>query len=373
VKITKVEAIELRLPEAEVLHYRWTACQDAIIVKIHTDEGITGVGDALSSPRVVKALIEAPASGASASGLGRLLIGMNPLDIKLITDMLQAKNLRLGRRGLICHAIAAVDIALWDIAGKFYNQPVYQLLGGAYHQKLRAYASILFGPDGNSTYEIAQRWVDKGFTAVKFGWSPMGQSEKLDLELVEGARRGVGDNNDLIIDAGCCWDTNTAIKRAQQFRDYNVLFLEEPLNRENLEGYRKLTSVASLPIAAGEGESGRFAWRYFIEQSGIDIAQIDVENNGITEAVRIADMAEDRGIRVVNHFYTNGIGLAACLHWLASCKSAFILEYCVEETPIRLELTKQKMPVVDGYVNVPEEPGLGVDLNEEVIERYRVG
>ena len=372
-KITKVEALELRLPESEVLADRATACQDAIIVKIYTDEGITGVGDAFSSPRVVKALIEAPVSGASASGLGRLLIGMNPMDIKPINDMLQAKNLRLGRRGLICHAIAAIDIALWDIAGKYYNQPVYQLLGGAFHKKFRAYASILFGPDGKSTYEIAKRWVDKGFTAVKFGWSPMGQSEKLDMELVGGARRGVGDNNDLIIDAGCCWDTTTAIKRAQQFMDYNVLFLEEPLSRENLDGYRKLTSVSTIPIAAGEGESGRFAWRNFIERSGINIAQIDVENNGITEAVRIADTAEDGGIRVVNHFYTNGIGLASCLHFLASRKSAFILEYCVEETPIRLELTKQKMPVIDGYVEVPEGPGLGVDLNEEVIEHYRLG
>ena len=371
-KITRVEAIELRLPEEEVSANRSSACQDAIIVKIHTDEGIVGVGDALSSPHAVKALIEAPVSGAGQIGLGKLLIGMNPLDIRTINDVLMTKNIRLGRRGMVCQAIAAIDIALWDIAGKYYQQPIYQLLGGAFHKKFRAYASILFGPDGKSTYEIARCWVDKGFTAVKFGWAPMGQSEKLDLELVEGARRGVGDKNDLLIDAGCCWDTNTAIRRAQQFKDYNVLFLEEPLDRENLQGYRKLTSVSPIPIAAGEGESGRFAWRHFIEQSGINIAQIDVENNGFTEATRIADMAEDYGIRVINHFYTNGIGLAACLHFLASRKSAFIFEYCVEETPIRLELTKQRMPVVDGYVELVEGPGLGIELNEETIKRYQV-
>lgn len=371
-KITRIEAIELRLPDEEIHEAKFSSCQDAIIVRIHTDEGIVGIGDAYSSPHVVKALIEAPLSGASASGLGRLLIGLNPLDIRPINHMLQARNLRLGRRGIICHAIAAIDIALWDIAGKYYNKPVHQLLGGAFHKKFRAYASILFGKDGNETREIGKRWVDEGFTAVKFGWTPMGQSEKLDLELVEGGRRGVGDDNDLIVDAGCCWDTNTAIKRAQQFQEYNVLFLEEPLNRENLEGYRKLTSVSPIPIAAGEGEMGRFAHQHFIEQSGINIVQIDVENNGITEASRIADMAEDHGIRVVNHFYTNPIGLAACLHWLASRQSAFILEYCVEETPIRQDLTKQKLPVVDGYVEVPEGPGLGVALNEEVIERYQV-
>ncbi len=371
-KITKVEAIELRLPEEEVLDLKATGCQDAIIVKVHTDEGIIGVGDTLSMPRAIKAMIEAPATGRSTSGLGRLLIGMNPLDIKVINDVLHDRNIRLGRRGMIHHAVGAIDIALWDIAGKYYNQPIYQLLGGAFHKKIRAYASILFGPDGNSTYEIAKRWVNEGYTAVKFGWAPMGQSEKLDLELVEGARRGVGDNNDIIVDAGCPWDSVTAIRRAQQFRDYNVLFLEEPLHRENYEGYKKLTSVSSLPIAAGEGEMGKFAWQNFIERTGIDYAQIDVESNGISESVKIADICEDHGLRVINHFYSNGIGLAACLHWLASRKSAFIFEYCVDESPIRHDLTKQKMPVVDGFVHVPEGPGLGVDLNDEMIERYRV-
>ena len=343
-KITKVEAIELRLPDEEVHAEKFSSAQDAVIVKIHTDEGIVGIGDSYSSPHMVKAAIEAPLSGASATGLARLLIGMDPLNIRPISHMLQAKNLRLGRRGIICHAIAAIDIALWDIAGKHYNKPIYQLLGGAFNKKLRAYASILFGKDGNETCEIAKRWVNEGFTAVKFGWSPMGQSEKLDLELVEGGRCGVGEKNDLIIDAGCCWDTNTAIKRAQQFQDYNVLFLEEPLNRENIDGYHKLTSVSPIPIAAGEGEAGR----------------------------RIADVAADHGVRVVNHFNTNPIGMAACLHWLASRQSAFILEYCVEETPIRQDLAKQKLSVVDGYIGVPEEPGLGINLNEEIIERYRV-
>jgi L-alanine-DL-glutamate epimerase-like enolase superfamily enzyme len=370
-KITHVEVIELRLPEEEVLEHKASSCQDALLVKIHTDEGIVGIGDAYTSPRATKALIEAPVSGASATGLGRLLIGQNPLDIKVINELLHAKNLRLGRRGLICHAIAAIDIALWDITGKYYDQPVYQLLGGAHHKKLRAYASILFGPDGNRTCQIGKHWINKGFTAVKFGWSPMGRSEKLDIELVEGARQGVGEH-DLIIDAGCCWDTATAIKRAHQFKDYNLLFLEEPLDRENIAGYQKLTHVSPIPIAAGEGVMGRFAWYHFIEKSGIDYVQIDLENNGITEAVRIADTVEDRGLRVINHFYTNGIGLAAGLHFLASRKSAFILEYCVEDTPIRWDITRQKMEISDGFVHVPEGPGLGIDLNEETIERYRL-
>lgn len=371
-KITKVEAIELRLAESEVLD-KASSAQDSLIIKIHTDEGIVGIGEVDSCPRVAKAAIEAPFSHSIASGLGRLLIGMNPLDIRVINEKLYQSTFYYGRRGLVVQAMGGIDIALWDIAGKYYNQPVYQLLGGVFHKKIRAYASILFGKDGDETCEIGKKWVKKGFTAVKFGWAPMGQSEKMDLELVEGARRGVGDENDVLIDAGCCWDTMTAIHRAKQFEDYKILWLEEPLDQDNLEGYRRLTSVSRIPIAAGEGESGRFAWRDLIERGGIHIAQIDIARNGFTEAARIADMAEDHGLRVVNHFYTTGINLAAGLHWLASRKTAFIFEYCVEETPLRWDVAKQKMEIDgDGYVHVPEGPGLGVDLDEKTIERYRV-
>ncbi|MFW6150079.1 MAG: mandelate racemase/muconate lactonizing enzyme family protein [Chloroflexota bacterium] len=371
-KITQVEAIELRLPEQEVFD-KASAGQNSLIVKVHTDEGITGIGEVDSSPRVAKAAIEAPFSHSLASGLGRVLTGMNPLDTRVIYETLYQSSFYYGRRGVVVHAMAGIDIALWDIAGKYYNRPVYQLLGGAFHKKIRAYASILFGKDGSETADIGRKWVDRGFTAVKFGWAPMGQSEQVDLDLVKGARRGVGDANDVLIDAGCCWDTMTAIRRARQFEDYGILWLEEPLAQDNLVGYQRLSSVSNVPIAAGEGEAGRFAWKDLIERGGIHIAQVDLARNGFTEAVRVADMVEDRGLRVVNHFYTTGVNLAAGLHWLSTRKSAFIFEYCVEETPLRWDVTTQKMEIdSEGFVHVPEGPGLGVDLNEETIDRYRV-
>lgn len=374
-KITSVEAIELRLPESELVGYgdRASPAGNTLIVKIHTDEGIVGIGEVESSARVAKAVIEAPPSMIMASGLERLLIGMNPLDIRAINDRLYQSSFYYGRRGVVVHTIGGIDIALWDIAGKYYNQPIYQLLGGAFQKKVRAYASVLFGKDGNATCEIGKKWVDKGFTAVKFGWKPLGESEKLDLELVEGARRGIGEGNDVLIDAGCCWDTMTAIRRAQQFEEYGILWLEEPLDQDNIEGYRKLTNVSKIPIAAGEGHCGRFEFRDLIERGGVHLAQVDLARNGFSEAVRIADLAEDRSLRIVNHFWTTGINLAAGLHWLASRKSAFICEYGVEDTPIRWDVTKQRMEIdSDGFVHVPEGPGLGVDLNEDIIEKYRV-
>jgi L-alanine-DL-glutamate epimerase-like enolase superfamily enzyme len=371
-KITKVEAIEVRLPESE-MEDKASAAQEALIIKIHTDGGIVGIGEVDSSARMAKAVIEAPMTHSVASGLERLIIGMNPLDIEIINEKLYQSTFYIGRRALVVHTIAGIDIALWDIAGKYYGKPIYQLLGGAFHKRIRAYASDLFGRDGKETSEKAKKWVDQGFTAVKFGWAPMGQSEKLDLELVEGARVGVGDENDVMIDAGCCWDTKTAKIRAKQFEQFRILWLEEPLQQDNLDGYRELSQVSNIPIAAGEGEAGIYAWWDLIMRGRIDIAQIDLARNGFTVARKVADLAEMRGLRVVNHFYSSPINMVAGLHWLASRKSAFVFEYCVEDTPIRTQMTKPEIKAVDGYMTVPEEPGIGIDLNEEAVERYRVG
>jgi len=185
--------------------------------------------------------------------------------------------------------------------------------------------------------------------------------------------RGVGDKNDVLIDAGCCWDTITAIKRARQFEDYNLSWIEEPLAQDNIEGYSKLTGSSRIPIAAGEGHCGRFDLADLILRGGIHIAQIDLARNGFTEAMRIADLAEDHSSKVVNHFWTTGINLAASLHFLAARKTSFILEYGVEETPIRWDVTKQKMKIdSEGFVHVPEGHGLGIELNDNTMEQLRV-
>ena len=370
-KITGVEAIELRLPDSYAgprLIVRQT-----LIIKVHTDEGIVGIGEVDSCPTVVRATVNAPPANSPISGLASVIIGENPLEIRHLNDKMYEASFDYGRGGVVFHTIGGIDIALWDIAGKYYNQPVYRLLGGPFQTKIPAYASTLFCSNGKETAEEGKKWAGKGFTSVKFGWHPMGQSEKLDLELVEGARQGIGDNRNLLVDAGCCWDTATAIKRAQQFEDYNLFWLEEPLARDNIDGYKQLSTVSRIPIAAGEGEAGRYAFRGLLEHGGIHIAQIDLVRNGITETMRIADMAEDRGLKVVNHHWSSDINLAASLHFLASRKSTFILEYCVAESPLRWEVTKKKMELdAEGYVHVPEGPGLGIELNEETIERYRV-
>ena len=368
-RITDVEAIELRLPQ---IVEKTSGAQDTLLIRIKTDAGIEGIGEVDSSPRVSKAIIEAPVSHTIVRGLREVLIGADPLDHEVLWHRMYQATIYMGRHAAVIHTMAGIDVALWDIKGKAYQQPVYKLLGGAFHKKLRAYASILFGSTPKETEQIGKRWIDQGFTAVKFGWEPMGKDEKTDIALVEHARRGVGDGSWLMIDAGCPWYARTAMKRERQFRDFGIFWLEEPLHPNDLAGYRKLSASSETAIAAGEGEATRDEFLRLMDEGDIDIVQIDPSRVGLTETMKIISLARDRHRRVVNHSYKTRISIAASLHLLAATPDAFVLEYCVEDSPLSLELANERFPLVDGFVQVPEEPGLGVTLNEKTVEKYRV-
>lgn len=369
-KITDVEAIWLQLP---VVDERCDGTQDTLVVRVHTDAGIVGIGEVDSSPMVAKAIIEAPLSHAIARGLRQCVIGQNPLDIAVLWERMYQGTIFFGRGGAAQQAISGVDMALWDIMGKALGVPVYQLLGGAFHTKLRAYASNLFGDTPEATYAQAQRLVDQGFTAVKFGWGPLGQSEQLDIALVKAARAGLGDRVDLMIDAGLCYDASTAIRRAHQFAEYRPYWLEEPLHPDDLEGYTRLVQASPLRIAAGEQETTIQGFRALLD-AGLDVIQPDVARvGGISRAIEIGRLTAQRRRLCVNHSYKTGISIAASLHFLAALPNATLLEYCVEQSALRQSLTRQQFPVVDGCVAVPQEPGLGIDLDEAVVARHRVG
>jgi L-alanine-DL-glutamate epimerase-like enolase superfamily enzyme len=268
--------------------------------------------------------------------------------------------------------MSGIDIALWDIKGKALGMPVWKLLGGGFHQKIRCYASSLFGPTPEKTGELARRYRDQGFTAVKFGWDPMGQDEKTDIALVREGRRGLGDA-DLCIDAGLVWDAKTAIQRARAFEEYRIFWLEEPLRPDDYDGYRKLSEASPLRIAAGEEESNRQSFLDLMDRGRIDVVQVDLTRcGGFTEAMKIAALAWDRGLPVANHGFTTYINVTAALHWLNSIPNALICEFVAEEeTNLREQITKQKLRARDGYLDVPQEPGLGIELDEEAIARYR--
>ena len=370
-KIIAVEATYLRLPQVKE---QCDSGQDALIVQVHTDAGITGIGEVDSAPMAAKGAIDGPFSHTTACGLGQLVIGEDPFETEYLWHKMYRGSIYGGRRGVGMHAISGIDMALWDIKGKALGQPVWKLLGGGFHKKIRAYASSLFGATPQQTGERARRFRDRGFSAVKFGWEPMGQDEQTDIALVREARKGLGDDADLMIDAGLVWDAKTAIQRARAFSEHRIYWLEEPLMPDDYEGYRKLSAATEVRIAAGEEESNRQSFLQLMDQGKIDVVQVDLTRvGGFTEAMKVASLAVDRGLPVVNHGFTTYINVAAALHFLNSIPNSFILEFVVEEeTTLRDYITRQKIEARDGYLEIPCEPGLGIELNEEAIEKYRV-
>jgi len=369
-KITRVDALVLRLPEVTA------ACdgtQDTCLVKIETDTGLTGWGEVDSCPTVVKAIVDAPLSHQICNGLANALAGADPLAIEVcMTRMMNAANY-YGRTGVGLHAMAGINLALWDIAGKAYGQPVYRLLGGPYHRKFRAYASVLFGDTPALTYEIGRRLADRGFTAVKFGWGPMGQNEEQDIALVREAQRGVGDTVDVLIDAGQVWDWKTALARANGFAEFSPFWLEEPLQPDDVEGYAQLTANSPIPIATGEAEARLEDFERLVVDGGLDWVQPDPGRCGLSTMVEVGRMAYRHHRQVVNHSFKSGITIAASLHALAALPNASIFEFCMSDSPLRHKLTHERFDIdTDGFVAVPETPGLGVSIDEETVNRYRV-
>lgn len=367
--INDVTAYVLRLPHVT------DACdgtQDTALIRISTDEGIVGWGEVDSCPSVVKAIVDAPLSHKICNGLANILTGMDPTRIDdCMLAMYEGVNY-YGRTGVGAHAMAGINIALWDLAAKAAEKPVYQLLGGDGRKKYRAYCSVLFGDTPNDTYELARCYADMGFTAIKFGWGPMGQSEKTDIALVKQARKGAGDDIDILIDAGQVWNWQTALLRARQFAEFNPFWIEEPLHPEDIDGYAELTRESPIPIATGEAESDLRQFERLVSDGGLHWIQPDPGRCGITTFVKAGEYANKHGCRVVNHSFKSGITIAASLHALAAAPDGELFEYSMSDSPLRQELTKESFDVVDGYISVPEVPGLGATIEKSVFEKYLV-
>jgi L-rhamnonate dehydratase len=371
-KITRVEAIHLRLPD---VNERCDGSQETLVVKVHTDAGLTGVGEVDSSSQVAKAIIDAPLSHKICRGLAECVLGQDPFEIERLIHRMYEGSIFFGRQGAAIQAMSGIEIGLWDIVGKATKRPVYQLLGGGFRKRFRAYASILFGDTPDETERIGRGLAAQGYRAVKFGWGPMGQSEAGDIAHVRAARQGLGTETELMVDAGLCWDTATAIRRAQQLGPFNLTWLEEPLHPDNMQGYGRLcASNPPMRIAAGEEICDVKEFQQMMDVGGIDVVQVDVTRvGGLARSKHIGWDAVQRHRLCVNHSYKTGINIAASLHFVAALPNTHYFEYCVEQGDLRKHLTKQAFPVIDGDISVPEEPGLGVELNEEIVAKYRVG
>ncbi|HMJ65568.1 MAG TPA: mandelate racemase/muconate lactonizing enzyme family protein [Candidatus Binatia bacterium] len=368
----KIAQIICQILRVRSVEKKTASSQDVVLVRVRTNDGLEGIGEADASPEVVKAIVDAPYSHNIACGLREILIGENPLENERLWHKMYRRTQYFGRTSVTIAAMSAVDMALWDLKGKLFNQPIHALLGGKHHDRILAYASILFGRDGTATRDVGRKWTKAGYKAVKFGWEPMGQSETLDLELVQGARDGLGPEATLLIDAGCVWDARTALRRAHSFAEYKIGWLEEPLRPDDVDGYVWLRDRSPVPIAAGEAECGRESFRPLIDRRALDVYQVDLSRCGFTDAAYIRARVEEIGARLCNHCYTSPITVAACLHWLSTCRDAFIFEDCVDDSPMRTHLTRERVQATNGWIEVPKGPGLGVTLNEEFVKEYLV-
>jgi len=367
--ITDVEAVHLRLPNVEEIA---DGTQDVLVIRIRTDVGLTGIGEVSSQSYVCKAIFEAPRSAERRHGLAYLLRGANPLDVEGLWHRMYYHTSRYGRRGAALHAISGADLALWDVRGKALGKPVYELLGGPHRYSIRAYASYLFGATPQETADLAHQAVDLGLTAVKFGWGPFGKDLATDLAHVEAARRAIGDQHDLMIDAGCSLTINSALDRARRLAPLKISWLEEPLSQDDLKGYAALCPESPVPIAGGEGETTRWGFEDLIER-GLHVIQPDVAIcGGLTVAREASSLAEFAGRRCVPHCFSTGINLAASLHWMSTCPNGDLVEYCLRPSPLMRRLVRNLPPLAGGQVPLPRGPGLGIELDEEVIREFRV-
>ncbi|MDQ3103236.1 MAG: mandelate racemase/muconate lactonizing enzyme family protein [Actinomycetota bacterium] len=373
-KITDVEAVVLR--QAVLNEGIADGSQDDLVILVSTDEGITGIGEVDSAPEAVQALVQQRGSHAVATSLRDALVGEDPLDVERLWDKMYRSVIYVGRRGIAIHAISGIDIALWDIKGKAIGKPVCELLGTPVRDRIRAYASMLMPDTPEETAERVSALKERHFTAVKLGWGPLGKDADLDVKLAAAAKEAAGDEVEILIDAGLGYvaDADTAIRVARELEELGIYWLEEPFEPDEYEAYAKLADAVEITIAAGEQDATRWGFRELIERGHVDLIQPDVTRcGGITETLRIAELAREHGVQTVPHAWKSGIIKAASLHVNAVLPDALFQEYCVAETEINTKLTKQLLPIeADGCVAIPTAPGLGVDLDLDVFESLRV-
>jgi D-galactarolactone cycloisomerase len=368
-KITDVRTIPLRGATHDT---GWPGGTDPneqmnTLLEVHTDEGLTGLGSCFTKLHFVEAALRE---------LRPLLVGETVFEAERVGEKLRQHTFWYGRGGAVEHAISGVDIALWDLMGKALGQPVSRLLGGNYRDRLKPYASILFD-DPPALREKLLAQVARGFRAIKMGWRPFGRvSRKLDELLIRTARDAVGEDVELMVDAGGSeqfWPHSVTWARAtaKMLGDYDITWFEEALKPDDLEGFKELRQTSPVKIATGEVFTRRQTFQPYITQRALDIIQPDMTKcGGLSEGRRMAWLAYDHGVLLVPHGWNTAVGVAADLALTAAMPVAGWVEYqtgvpYIEELidpPFRLDS--------DGLLPVPTGPGLGIKLNPEALAKY---
>ncbi len=375
-KITDIEAIHLRCEDPNIGLF--DGSYDDCVIRVSTDEDITGIAEVESLAPAIQAIIYAEPAHTHAWGLRKLLLGRDPTETGELWQLMYEATDYIGRRGIVMHAIGGIDIALWDILGQAERKPIAELLGGIKRDRIEAYGTIY--PMARTPEAVASQVEDAmsrlRLRNIKFAADPWWMEDPdLTARLLESARSTLGREGKMIIDAALAYRTaEEGLRLIPIFRAVNVAFLEAPLPLDDLEGHARMAE-AGLPL--GVGDLGFTHVNEFIDamdRGCASICQPDITMaGGFTGLMRIADAARKRNKRVVPHGYKSNIEIAANLQFLANHWTAELLEYSTSRSPLRWEMCEEAIPVCpDGLVEVPRCPGLGVHLNQETLERYRV-
>lgn len=329
------------------------------LVRVRTDDGIEGIGSAYSHPELVRTVIE--------GNLRDLLVGEDPSQVEALWSKMYGITRWYGRKGAAMSALGAVDMALWDIRGKTEGRPVYRMLG-AQRDRVPVYASALLWKDPTELADEASGYVQDGFNGVKMR---LGRSWDYDVTAVRAVREAVGPDLHLMVDGSMRYELATALFLARELEAVGAFWFEEPFPPEEVELFAALRPLVNVPLAAGENEFGVQGFGELVRANALDIVQPDCcRSGGITECHRVGMLAAARGIGVATHTWSDAVALVANMHLIAALPTGITVEMDRTGNPFIDDLLIEPLVLRDGELALPEAPGLGIDLNEDIVQRY---
>jgi len=378
-KITQVRAHVLRsaLEQPFSFSQGWVSSRGATLVEVQTDDGITGWGEALCQglqpPEIAAAAID--------HALKHLVVGEDPLQPEVLWHRMYHYTRDYGQKGAVVGAISGIDIALWDICGKARNAPVAKLLGGAFRTRVEAYATGFYRIKGHGEApRLAQEFEThcaNGFRALKI---KLGFGIADDLAVMKAIWEA-SKGKEVMIDVNHAYSVTDAIRLGRELEDmgWRLRWYEEPVVQEDLDGYAEVRRALATPIAGGENEYTGFGFRQLLEKRAVDIAQPDIcIAGGFTGCRHIVALAHAHGVQVNPHVWASAVGQAASLQLIASIPVAnhslfpkdILLEFDTSSHPFRNELTSDPLKQKNGWVEIAQKPGLGIEVNRQILEKY---
>jgi D-galactarolactone cycloisomerase len=373
----RVHVLRSALEQPFAFSQGWVASRGTTLVEVTTDQGIVGWGEALCQglqpPEIAAAAIE--------HALAPLVIGADPLEPEVLWHRMYHHTRDYGQKGAVIGGISALDIAFWDIAGKAHGEPVARLLGGMFRPRVQAYATGFYRIRGQGEAarlaQEAERHAGQGFSAykVKLGFG-------LDDDLaVMRAIRDVAGKHEAMIDTNHAYGVAEAIRLGRSLQDmgWRLRWYEEPVVQEDLEGYAEVRRALATPIAGGENEYTAFGFRSLFAARAVDIAQPDLcIAGGFTACRHIVALAHAHGVQVNPHVWASAVGQAASLQFIAAIPVAnhslfpsdILLEFDTSSHPFREHLTDLPLRQREGWVDIPVKPGLGIEIDRGVLEKY---